>query len=89
MNIGNAIKKIRQEKNLSQGKFADACGISPTSISQIENGITRPNPSNLKKICKVLEVPETIIYLYALEESDIPKKKKQLFQNPMPQGSSF
>jgi transcriptional regulator with XRE-family HTH domain len=80
MNIGSAIKKIRTEKNISQGDLAETCGISQTSMSQIERGIKRPNPSNMKKICTALEVPETIIYLYGLEESDIPAKKKKTFK---------
>ncbi len=80
MNIGSAIKKARTDKGYSQGDFAEQCGISQTSISQIENGIKKPNPTNLKKICKVLEVPETILYLYGIEESDIPKQKKKLYK---------
>lgn len=79
MNIGNAIKKIRIEQGLSQGEFAKKCVISQTSISQIENGIKRPNPGSLKKICKVLDVPESILYLYGMEENDVPKHKKELY----------
>lgn len=79
MNIGSAIKKIRTDQGLSQGEFADKCGISQTSISLIENGVKRPNPGSLKKICKVLNVPESILYLYGLEESDVPKNKRDLY----------
>ncbi|MFN0033394.1 MAG: helix-turn-helix domain-containing protein [Flavobacteriales bacterium] len=80
MNIGLAIKKIRTEKGISQGDFAKACEVSQTAISQIENSVRRPNKSTLEKICKGLEVPETILYLYALEESDIPEGKKQVYE---------
>ncbi len=79
MNIGNSIKKIRIDQGLSQGDLAERCGISQTSMSQIENGIKRPNPSNLKKICKVLRVPEAILYLYSLDENDVPKEKKEMY----------
>ena len=80
MNIGAAIKKIRLEKEISQGDLSKTCEISQTSFSQIENGIKRPSANTLNKICKALDVPETIIYLYALEESDIPKSKKEVFK---------
>lgn len=84
MNIGAAIKKIRLEKEISQGDLSKTCEISQTSFSQIENGIKRPSTNTLNKICKALDVPETIIYLYALEESDIPKSKKAVFKVVFP-----
>jgi transcriptional regulator with XRE-family HTH domain len=80
MNIGAAIKKIRLEKEISQGDLSKSCEISQTSFSQIENGIKRPSTNTLNKICKALDVPETIIYLYALEDSDIPTSKKEVFK---------
>jgi transcriptional regulator with XRE-family HTH domain len=79
MNIGHSIRKIRVEKGLSQGELAKLCELSPTSMSQIELGIKRPNPSNLKKICSVLEVPEALLYLYCLEKDDVPENKKALY----------
>lgn len=84
MNIGSAIKKIRLDKGIGQGELALKCDLSQTSLSQIESGSKRPNPNNLKKICKNLNIPETLIYLYALEEVDIPKSKKNLFKTMYP-----
>ena len=52
MNIGRAIKEIRKRKGLSQLDLSEATDISQTSLSQIESGNKRPNPSSLKKICK-------------------------------------
>jgi transcriptional regulator with XRE-family HTH domain len=79
MNIGVAIKKIRTGKELTQGDLSKLTVISQTSISQIEKGIKRPSQKNLQKICRALEVPETIIYFYGLEESDIPQSKKNVY----------
>ena len=36
--IGAKLKEARIERNLSQKDLADACGLSPFSISQMENG---------------------------------------------------
>lgn len=79
MNIGGAIKKIRTGKSLTQGDLSKMTIISQTSISQIEKGIKRPSQKNLQKICRALEVPETIVYFYGLEECDIPNQKKQVY----------
>lgn len=79
MNIGIAIKKIRTGKALTQGDLSKLTVISQTSISQIEKGIKRPSQRNLQKICRALDVPETIVYFYGLEESDIPPAKKNVY----------
>jgi transcriptional regulator with XRE-family HTH domain len=84
MNIGNAIKKIRTNKSLTQEDLSRLTEISQTSISQIEKGIKRPSQKNLQKICKALEVPETVVYFYGLEESDIPQKKKKVYNLVFP-----
>lgn len=80
MNLGLGIRKIRTDKGLLQGELAKKCKISQTSLYQIEKGLKRPSGKTLEIICKKLEIPETLIYLYALEESDIPEKKKESFR---------
>ncbi len=84
MNIGLAIKKIRTEKDISQKELSKLTKISPTSLSLIENGVKRPSTKNLKKICDALEIPETLIYFYGLEESDIPAKNKKIYSLVFP-----
>lgn len=80
MNLGKAIKKVRTEKGISQKDLAEMVDISPSSMSQIESGIKRPNKANLTKICIALKVPEAILYLSALEEVDIPQEKRKVFR---------
>ncbi len=84
MNVGLAIKKIRTEKDISQKELSKLTKISPTSLSQIENGLKRPSARSLKKICSVLEIPETLVYFYGLEETDIPAKNKKLYSVVFP-----
>lgn len=85
MDIGKAIQKIRKAQSLSQGELAKRCGLSQTSLSLIEKGQSRPSQRNLQTICQILSIPETIIYLYALEEKDVPEKKKELFKYLFPE----
>ncbi len=80
MNIGNGIKNIRKIRGISQGDLAERINISPSSLSQIENGIKRPTAKNLKKICDALNVPEALIQLYTLDESDVPESKKEIYR---------
>lgn len=80
MNIGNGIKNIRKIRGISQGELAEIVKISPSSLSQIENGVKRPTAKNLKKICDALRVPEALIQLYTLDESDVPESKKEIYR---------
>jgi transcriptional regulator with XRE-family HTH domain len=50
MNLGQIIKKLRQQKGLKQNMFADLCNLSPAYLSQIENNQKDPNLSILKDI---------------------------------------
>lgn len=84
MNIGSTIKRLRKEKGMSQKEFGDACGISQTSLSQIENGVTIPHKSSLENICKVLEIPEEVLLLLSLEGADIPDERKKMFETLYP-----
>lgn len=80
MNLGVAIRKIRNDKNISQSELSIKSGISQTSISQIENGSKQPTKKTLGKICLALSVPESLLYFYGIEEVDIPKSKKDVYK---------
>lgn len=80
MNIGNGIKNIRKIRGISQGELAERCNLSQASLSLIENGVKRPSAKNLKKICDELNVPEALIQLYTLDESDVPDSKKEVYR---------
>lgn len=84
MNLGKAIIYFREAEGLSQGDLARCIGISRTSMCQIEKNIKRPSLKHMEKICKKLKAPEGIIYVFALEQSDIPKSKRIIFNELMP-----
>jgi transcriptional regulator with XRE-family HTH domain len=55
MEIGRAIKEIRQEKNLSQGQVENLSGVSTSVLSRIESGsIEHPSIHIVARICKAL-----------------------------------
>jgi transcriptional regulator with XRE-family HTH domain len=56
-NIGKLIKDKRTEKNLSQRKLAELCGMSYSHICRLEKGENVPTIDTLTKIAGALEIP--------------------------------
>lgn len=55
--IGFKIKKLREEKNLSQEQLANLLEISQSKLSKIENGRIRKIEINLiLKLCKFIDI---------------------------------
>ncbi len=50
--IGNRIKALRLEKELSQAEFGKPLGLSRSAVSQIEGGQTYPSLESIDKIVK-------------------------------------
>lgn len=80
MNIGSAIKSIRKKLSITQYELAEKCDLSQTSLSQIETGIKRPSQRTISKVCSVLDIPESIIYIVAMQESDVPPSKRGVYE---------
>jgi transcriptional regulator with XRE-family HTH domain len=83
MNVGSAIKEIRKSKEMNQVDLANAAGITQAALSGIENG-KRPGIETLKKISDALKVPESLIYVMAMEKGDVPEEKRQLYDELYP-----
>jgi transcriptional regulator with XRE-family HTH domain len=50
------LTRIRQERNLSQQRLADASGVNKATINQIERGRRSPNVETLEKLATALGV---------------------------------
>ena len=48
------LTRIRQERNLSQQRLADAAGVNKATINQIERGRRSPNVETLEKLATAL-----------------------------------
>lgn len=64
--IGQRIKMARVARNLSQKDLANACGLSPFSISQMENG----HNTSLLSLVMVLRALNRLDVLEALFEEE-------------------
>lgn len=73
--IGNFIKKIRKDNNLSQAEFADRLGVSFQAVSKWENGKNLPDLSTLQLIKKEFNVKIDEI-IDGEEETKVKNNKK-------------
>ncbi len=63
MSFGDNLKKIRAEKDISQGDLAKMIDVHATHISRYERNLTSPTIEVVKKIADALEVStDTLIY---------------------------
>lgn len=59
LSLGEKIHFAREEKGLTPKELADAVGISPTYLSAIERGTTRPPSETLQRLSEILGVGMT------------------------------
>jgi transcriptional regulator with XRE-family HTH domain len=76
MIIGDRLRSLRIEKNLSQGDIEKRTGLLRVYISRVENDHTVPSVETLEKFARALEVPLYVLF-YDGEE---PPKPPQLLK---------
>lgn len=80
MDIGLAIKKLRQKGNMTQGQLADKCLVSTNTVSSWETSRSYPPKGAMERISKVFGVPTSYLVLAAVEETDFPENKRMLYK---------
>lgn len=70
MFVGKTIKALRKEKKISLKRSSELIGISPTFLSDIENGRSNPSLERLIDIARGLDVSVS----YLLGEADTPNR---------------
>lgn len=61
MNLSTRIHTLRSEQKLSQGKLAQALGVSRQAVSKWENGTAIPDMENLIQLCEIFDVDLTYL----------------------------
>lgn len=56
MKLGEKIKSIRKQKNMSLRELAQITGLSKTTLSDLENDAKNPSLETLQKVSKALEI---------------------------------
>jgi transcriptional regulator with XRE-family HTH domain len=80
MQIGNAIKRLRDIKNISQKDLAVKAKMTQTQLSLIEVGKSNGSIKTITKLCNCLDTPVSIVLWMATEESDIQENKRESFK---------
>lgn len=71
--IGGVLRKLRQEKKMSQEVLSGLAGLDRTHYSKIERGLRSPTVDTLFKIAQAIDVPPHKLMLAietAVEESE-------------------
>jgi transcriptional regulator with XRE-family HTH domain len=69
MIIGDRIRSIREEKNLTQGDIQSRTGLLRCYVSRVENGHTIPSVETLEKFARALAMP---LYRFFYDGKQIP-----------------
>ena len=72
MSIGTTIKKLRQEREITQEQLAEYLGVSKNAVSQWECDKTAPDISHIPVLANIFEVSADILL-----EIDLAKSRKQ------------
>src|SRR5260370_34568667 len=73
MVIGDRLRELREQKNLSQGDIEHRTGLLRCYISRVENGHTVPAIETLEKLARAFEVPMYKLFYDGAEPPKVPK----------------
>ena len=81
MNLGEAIKKVRESQGISQDKISELTGINQGHVSQIENNHRTTTLRTVERFAKVLGLPVPVLIWLSLDESDVDESKRAAFMS--------
>jgi transcriptional regulator with XRE-family HTH domain len=87
MIIGDRLRAIREDKQLSQGDVEKRCGLLRCYISRVENGHTVPAIETLEKMARALDVPLYQLFYDGEEPPRLPSLLKEKSTGEIPWGS--
>lgn len=77
MIIGDRLRKLREQNNLSQGDIEKRTGLLRCYISRVENGHTVPSLETLEKLARALEVPLFKLFYEGEDLPELPSLKRR------------
>ena len=88
MIIGDRLRAIREEKNLSQGDIEKRTGLIRCYVSRVENGHTVPALDTIEKFARALEVPLYQLFYDGEQPPALPRLPKRRTSDDIVWGSS-
>jgi transcriptional regulator with XRE-family HTH domain len=77
MVIGIRLKKLREDKSLSQGDIEKRTGLLRCYISRVENGHTVPSLETLERLAAALEIPLYQLFFEGDAEPTLPNLSRR------------
>jgi len=77
MIIGDRLRALREEKNLSQGDIEKRTGLIRCYVSRVENNHTVPAIETLEKMARALEIPIYQLFYDGDEPPKLPNLSKR------------
>jgi transcriptional regulator with XRE-family HTH domain len=77
MIIGDRLRELREQKQLSQGDIEKRTGLLRCYISRVENGHTVPAIETLEKLARAMEVPLYQLFYDGEEPPKVPNLPKR------------
>src|SRR5574337_637298 len=85
--IGDQLRAMREEKQLSQGDIEKRTGLLRCYISRVENGHTVPAIETLEKLARAMEVPLYQLFYDGEEPPELPNLPKRKSADDIAWGS--
>lgn len=77
MVIGTRLRKLREDRSLSQGDIEKRTGLLRCYISRVENGHTVPSLETLERLAAALELPLYQLFYEGDQPPDLPNLSKR------------
>lgn len=74
--FGDRIRDARKAAGLTQRQLSDRLGVSNTSISNWEKGLSRPDADMIQKLCHILHLEPN--YFYGTEIAPAADRKRSV-----------
>ena len=79
--FGETLRKIREDKGLSQVELAEKAGFQPSAVSHFESGRRSPSFDNLKRLANALSVTIDFLLGREFDPRSAGPVVEQLFRN--------
>lgn len=78
--IGNRIRKYREENNMTQKQLAERIGVSNSRVSNWEQGLNRPDADILAAVCVALDVSPSLLLGIRVTGDDLTEQERRVLR---------
>ena len=78
--IGNRIRKYREECNMTQKPLAERIGVSNSRVSNWEQGLNRPDADILAAVCVALDVSPSLLLGIRVTGDDLTEQERRVLK---------